>query len=214
VRLAVLGTGTVGHALAGRFTELGHTVVMGTRDPAGTRRRPGYREIPGVELSTYADAAAAAELLVNATSGSAALEVLEAAGAQNLDGKVLVDVSNPLDHSGGFPPTLLVKDTDSLAEQLQRACPGARVVKTLNTMNAELMVHPSDVGEGDHTVFVSGDDAEAKAMVTGLLTAMGHTDVLDLGDLSTARGAEMYLPLWLRLMGSLGTARFQVKVVR
>jgi predicted dinucleotide-binding enzyme len=127
---------------------------------------------------------------------------------------VLLDLSNPLDFSQGFPPTLLVKDTDSLAEQVQRAFTDARVVKALNTMNNELMARPRSLADGDHTVFVAGDDEAAKAVVTDLLTQLGHTDVIDLGDLTGARGAEMILPLWVRLMGALGTASFQFKVVR
>ena len=135
------------------------------------------------------------------------------AGAANLAGKVVVDVSNPLDFSQGMPPTLSVKDTDSLGEQVQRAFPDARVVKTLNTLNAELMVDPGRLGR-PHTVFVSGDDAAAKETVTGLLRELGHQDVVDLGGIETARGTEMYLPLWLRLMGALGTVDFNVHVVR
>ncbi len=214
MNIAVLGTGTVGQAIAARLTELGHTVALGTRDPGATRSRPDHLEVEGVELATFADAAASADVVVNATSGGASLDVLALATAPNLAGKVLVDVSNPLDFSAGFPPSLFVKDTDSLAEQIQRAFPDARVVKTLNTMNADLMVHPGQLAGGDHTVFVSGDDADAKATVSGLLTELGHTDVFDLGDLSTARGAELLLPLWLRVMGALGTAKFQFKVVR
>jgi predicted dinucleotide-binding enzyme len=126
---------------------------------------------------------------------------------------VLLDISNPLDFSQGFPPTLFVKDTDSLGEQVQRAFPDARVVKTLNTLTADLMVNPKNLGE-ESTVFVSGDDAAAKATVTELLRSFGHTDVIDLGDISTARGAEMLMPVWLRLMGTLGTANFNIKIVR
>lgn len=212
--IAVLGTGSVGRALAGRFAELGHHVRLGTRDPAATRARPDHTDLAGVDLVAFAEAVAGAEMVFNATSGHATLEVLHLSGPENLAGKVLVDVANPLDFSGGFPPTLSVKDTDSLAEQVQRAVPEARVVKTLNTMHADLMVHPRELADGAHTVFVSGDDAEAKGRVTELLTSLGHTDVVDLGDLSTARGTEMLLPVWLRLMGALGTTRFQFKIVR
>jgi predicted dinucleotide-binding enzyme len=226
MRIAVLGTGVVGKTVAGRLAELGHDVTVGTRDVAGTLARtepdgmgnPSYAEWatahPGVELATFADAAAGAEVVVNATSGGASLDALTRAGADNLAGKVVLDISNPLDFSAGFPPTLSVKDTDSLAEQLQAAFPEARVVKTLNTMTAALMVAPQQLANGDHSVFVSGNDAEAKQAVTALLESMGHTDVIDLGDLSTARGAEMLLPLWLRLMGALGTPMFNIKVVR
>jgi len=215
--IAVLGTGSAGRTIAARLNELGHHVVVGTRDPADTAGREEYAEWaatePGIDLATYEDAASGAELAFVVTSGLAALNVLEQAGSQNIAGKVLVDVSNPLDFSQGFPPSLFVKDTDSLAEQLQRAHPQALVVKALNTMTASVMVRPDSLSEPS-SVFVSGDDAKAKATVTGLLESFGHTDVIDLGDLITARGAEMYLPLWLRLMGSLGTASFNIKVVR
>lgn len=225
MNIAVLGSGMVGQALAGRLLELGHAVVIGTRDPEATRGRTdrdgmGNPPIntwlaahPAVGLATFAEAAAGAELVVNATSGHGALPALEAAGAANLAGKVVLDISNPLDFSAGFPPTLFVKDTDSLGEQIQRAFPQARVVKSLNTLTAALMVNPKDLGE-ESSVFVSGNDPAAKATVTELLESFGHADVIDLGDLSTARGTEMLLPLWLRLMGALGTASFNVKVVR
>ena len=226
MKIGVLGTGMVGRAIAGRTAELGHAVVIGTRDAGATLARadgdamgnPPFStwqaEHPGVELLTFAEAAARSELVVNATSGTSALSVLELAGAGNLAGKTLVDVANPLDFSGGFPPTLSVKDTDSLAEQIQRAFPDARVVKTLNTVNAAVMVDPARLAGGDHSIFVSGDHTDAKATVTELLNGFGWRDVIDLGDLSTARGTEMLLPLWLRLMGALGTPAFNVKVVR
>jgi len=226
MRFAILGTGMVGQALAGRLDELGHDVAVGTRDPEATRTRtepdqmgnpgPGrwFAAHPSITLATFGDAAASAELVVNATNGGVSLQALEAAGRENLAGKVLIDIANPLDFSRGMPPTLFVKDTDSLGEQIQRAFPDAKVVKTLNTMNAHLMAHPKQLADGDHSVFVSGDDAGAKQTVTDLLTSMGHTDVIDLGDISTARGAEMVLPIWLRLWGSLGTPAFNFKIVR
>ncbi|HET9021689.1 MAG TPA: NAD(P)-binding domain-containing protein [Ornithinibacter sp.] len=225
MKIAVLGTGMVGQALAGRLSGLGHDVTIGTRDPQATLARTepdGMGNPPfsawvadhsDVSLATFADAAASAELVHNATNGYGALPALEAAGADNLAGKVVVDISNPLDFSKGFPPTLFVKDTDSLGEQLQRAFPQARVVKTLNTLNANLMVDPAALG-AESSVFVSGDDADAKRTVTELLQSFGHTDVIDLGDITTARGSEMLLPIWVRLMGVLGTASFNFRVVR
>ncbi len=217
LRIAVLGTGPVGRAVAGRLAELGHEVTIGTRDAAGTAGREDYAawaaDHPAVRLSTFADAAAGAELVVNASGGGVALGILDSAGAGNLAGKVLLDISNPLDGSKGFPPTLFVKDDDSLAEMIQRAHPDARVVKTLNTMNNALMADPQRLGE-DTTVFVSGDDADAKATVTGLLHAMGHGDVIDLGGIETARGPEMWLPLWIRINLALGGNDFNIKVVR
>ena len=223
--IAVLGTGMVGQAIGGRLDGLGHSVVVGTRDPDATLARVEPDQMgnppfsawlsahPGVELATFAEAAAGAEVVVNASSGAATLDVLGLAGADNLAGKVLLDIANPLDFSAGVPPTLSVKDTDSLGEQVQRAFPQVKVVKALNTLTADLMVHPTTLGASS-TVFVSGDDAAAKATVTDLLTSFGHDDVVDLGGIETARGTEMYLPIWLRLMGALGTAQFNVKVVR
>ena len=225
MKIAVLGTGMVGRALAGRLSGLGHDVTIGTRDPQATLARtepdgmgnPPYstwaKAHPEVAVATFGEAAADAELVVNATNGSGALPALEQAGADRLAGKVILDISNPLDFSQGFPPTLFVKDTDSLGEQIQRAFPQARVVKTLNTLNADLMVDPASLG-AESSVFVSGDDAAAKATVTALLESFGHTDVIDLGDISTARGTEMLLPVWLRLMGALGTAAFNFRIVR
>lgn len=225
MKIAVLGTGMVGQALAGRLAELGHAVVVGTRDPEATSARTEadgmgnppfsawHEEHQQVALATFADASAGADLVVNASSGAATLELLHRAGAENLAGKVLLDIANPLDFSQGFPPSLFVKDTDSLGEQVQRAFPQTRVVKALNTLTAGLMVHPRSLGQSS-TVFVSGDDLEAKATVTMLLESFGHDDVIDLGPLETARGTEMLLPIWLRLMNALGTAQFNLKIVR
>jgi predicted dinucleotide-binding enzyme len=217
LNIAVLGTGEVGRAVGGRLAEVGHQVTIGTRDPEDTAARAEYAgwqaQHPKVGLAGFGDAAAGAELVVNASGGEVSLDILEQAGAANLAGKVLMDISNPMDHTHGFPPRLFVKDDDSLAEMIQRAHPQARVVKTLNTMNNSVMVDPQRLGEPT-TVFVSGDDAEAKATVTGLLEELGHQDVIDLGPLESARGAEMWLPLWIRIAMSLGGSDFNVKVVR
>ena len=226
MKIAVLGTGIVGKALADRLAELGHEVSVGTRDVAATmastepdrRGNPPFAvwatDHPQVMLATFAEATADAEVIVNATSGNVSIAALEAAGEDSLAGKVLLDISNPLDGSRGFPPTLFVKDTDSLGEQIQAAFPALKVVKALNTMTASLMVDPRQLADGQHSVFVAGNDPEAKRTVTALLNSFGHTDVIDLGDISSARGAEMYLPLWLRLVGALNTPIFNIKVVR
>ena len=226
MKVAVLGTGMVGRTLASRLAELGHEVTIGTRDVDATMARTGSDAMgnppyadwahahPQVALATFADAAADAELVLNATSGNASIAALEAAGRDHLAGKVLLDIANPLDYSQGFPPSLFVSNTDSLAERIQAAFPEARVVKSLNTMNAFLMADPRQLADGDHSVFVSGDDADAKQLVTELLQSFGHTDVIDLGDLSTARGTESLLPVWVRLYGVMGTPMFQFKVVR
>ena len=162
---------------------------------------------------TFADAAGFGELIVNATAGAASLDALQLAGAELLAGKVLLDVSNPLDTSKGMPPTLTVCNDDSLAEQIQRTFADVRVVKTLNTVTAAVMVDPSLV-EGAHTVFVAGNDAAAKAEASGLLEEFGWPAerILDLGDITAARGLEMYLPLWIRLWQAGGTAVLNVEV--
>jgi 8-hydroxy-5-deazaflavin:NADPH oxidoreductase len=226
MKIAVLGTGMVGQAVAAKLSDLGHETTVGTRDPQATlaRTEPDgmgnppfsawHAEHPAVRLATFAEAAEQADLVVNATNGGVSLGVLAQAGAANLAGKVLLDIANPLDFSQGFPPTLFVKDTDSLGEQIQRAFPEAKVVKTLNTLTAALMVEPRLAAGGDHSVFVSGNDEDAKQTVFDLLKNIGHTDAIDLGDLSTARGTEMLLPIWVRLMGALGTPMFNFKIAR
>jgi predicted dinucleotide-binding enzyme len=226
MQLGILGSGTVGRTIGARLVELGHDVTIGTRDVASTLARtepdmygnPPFniwqQQHPQVRLGAFADAAAFGAVVINATNGAASLEALGLAGAANLDGKVLIDIANPLDFSQGMPPSLFVSNTDSLGEQIQRAFPNVKVVKTLNTMNTFLMAHPQHLAQGDHTVFVSGNDAEAKAQVTDILRAFGWADVIDLGDISTARGTEMLLPIWLRLWGAMGTGLFNIKVVR
>jgi predicted dinucleotide-binding enzyme len=217
LNIAVLGSGPVGRAVGGRLAEIGHGVTIGTRDPGDTAAREEYAawqaEHPAVGLAGFAEAAAGAELVVNASGGDVSLRILDAAGAANLAGKVLWDISNPMDHSHGFPPRLFVKDDDSLAETIQRAHPDAKVVKALNTMNNQVMADPQRLGE-DTAVFVSGDHEDAKSTVVELLRRMGHGDVIDLGALDTARGAEMYLALWIRTALALGSSDFNIKVVR
>ena len=213
MRIAVIGTGMAGRTLAQGLKRVGHDVVVGTRDPRATGRR---EEWAGVEipLRPLAIVAGDVDLVLNATNGLASVAALGEVGSEHLAGKVLLDVANPLDFSQGFPPTLRVKDTDSLAEQIQRAFPEARVVKSLNTVTASVMVDPAALGDGDTTMFVAGDDVEARALVTGVLRDLGWQDVVELDGLQNARGMEMWLPLWVRLMGALGTAEFNVKVVR
>ncbi|MBI5959657.1 MAG: NAD(P)-binding domain-containing protein, partial [Chloroflexi bacterium] len=215
MKIGVLGTGTVGQAISAKLSEMNHDVMIGTRDVTKTLKRTGpdgmgnppfsmwYEQHPHVKLGTFAQAAAYGEILVNATNGSASVEVLKQVGETHLNGKILIDIANPLDFSKGMPPSLFVCNTDSLGEQIQRAFPQLKVVKTLNTMTAGLMVNPRQLAEGDHDVFVSGDDAGAKTKVSALLkTDFGWKQVIDLGDISSARGTEMILPIWLRLWGA------------
>lgn len=215
MRIAVLGTGMVGDAIGTKLVSLGHEVKMGSRT-ATNEKAAAWVKKAGAKASqgTFADAAAFGEIVWNCTAGAGALDALGAAGAANLRGKVLVDVSNPLDFSKGMPPMLFVSNDDSLGERIQRAFPEARVVKTLNTMNCHLMMDPSRV-KGEHDVFVSGNDAEAKAKVTGILREwLGWKNVIDLGDITTARGTESWLPLWVRLWGVLQTPDFNLHIAR
>ena len=215
MRIGVLGTGMVGQTVGRRLVGLGHEVRMGSRSAGNDKAVAWAAEVgEGASQGSFADAAGFGELVINATAGAASLAALEAAGAANLAGKVLVDLANPLDGSQGMPPILSVCNTDSLGEQIQRAFPEARVVKTLNTMNCTVMVDPG-VLPGSHTVFVCGDDEEAKAEVRALLAEFGWPaeDVLDLGGISSARGVEMYLPLWIRLWTATGTGQLNIKVV-
>jgi len=212
----------VGQALAGKLAELGHDVVLGTRDPANVTEKKGYAPSLGewlatvegaARLGTFAAAAAHGELIVNALNGLVAVETLQPLAAA-LAGKVMIDITNPLDFSRGMPPAVLTYDGASLAEELQRTLPETRVVKSLNTLTAALMVNPRLLADGDHTVFVAGNDAAAKAQVIALLRGFGWADILDLGDLSAARGLELWLPLWLQLFGVLGRPAFNLKIVR
>jgi hypothetical protein len=201
MRIAVLGTGVVGRTIAGKLRELGHDVLIGSRSA-------------GDDAVLFADAAAHGEVVFNCTNGNASLDALRAAGEENLAGKVLVDVSNALDFSQGSPPLVGVPG-GSLGEQIQAAFPDAKVVKTLNTVNANVMVDPSLV-PGEHELFVSGNDAEAKGQVLEILESFGWPaeHVLDLGDIAAARGQEAYVALWVQLMGVVGGATFNIHVAR
>lgn len=227
MKIGILGTSMVGQAISGKLAALGHDIMLGTRDVNQTlaRNEPHpyglpsfsswYQEQTAIKLGTFAEAAAHGEMIMNATNGLASVAVLKSIDSADLNGKVLIDIANPLDFTQGNPPPLSVSNTDSLGEQIQKAFPELKVVKTLNTVTAALMVDPGQLADGDHTLFISGDDAEAKAQVTDFLKhEFGWKDVIDLGDISTARGSEMYLALWLRLWGSLGTGLFNVKVSR
>jgi predicted dinucleotide-binding enzyme len=215
MRIGVLGTGVVGDTIGAKLIQLGHEVKMGSRSANNEKAAEWVRKNgKAASHGTFADAAAFGEILFNCTSGRASLDALKMAGANNLKGKVLIDIANPLDFSKGMPPTLWVCNTDSLGEQIQHAFPEVKVVKTLNTMNCQVMVNPSLV-PGDHDVFVSGNDAGAKAIVTRVLKdGFGWKSVIDLGDITTARGVEMLLPIWITLRGQLQTGTFNFKIAR
>ena len=223
MNIGVLGSGIVGQTVGGKLAGLGHSVVLGTRDPAKVDEKKGYAPSlgewlagagPNARLGTFAEAAAHGAVIVNALNGLVSVEVLRPLAA-SLDGKLLIDISNPLDFSRGMPPAVLTYEGGaSLAEEIQRALPGARVVKTLNTLTASLMVNPRQLADGDHSVFLSGDDAAAKAQAADILRSFGWSDIIDMGGLASARGAEMILPIWLQLFGTFGNPQYNFKIVR
>lgn len=226
MNIGVLGTGGVGQTIAAKLVDIGHSVMIGTRDVSAALARTQsegfgmpfgvwYPSHQNIKLGTFSQAAAHGEVVINATSGHGTLPALEATGQANLNGKILIDISNPLDFSRGMPPFLFVASTDSLAEQIQARFPAAKVVKTLNTVTAAVMVNPRAVGNGDHHMFVGGNDVAAKTAVTGYLKEwFGWQHVIDVGDITSARAMEMYVPLWLRLFAALETPMVNVKVVR
>jgi predicted dinucleotide-binding enzyme len=214
MNIGVLGTGLVGTTLAGKLVALGHSVKMGSRD-AGNEKALAWVESAGANASsgTFADAARFGELVFNATAGAGSVEAVRAAGKENLKDKIVIDVSNPLDFSRGMPPRLFTAaDGDSLAERIQAELPGSTVVKTLNTINASVMVDPARV-HGESDVFLCGNDAAAKQRVTSLLKDFGWKSVVDLGGLTSARGMEAYVLFWLQLWGAVKTADFNIHVV-
>ena len=224
MKLAVLGTGMVGRAIAAKLASQGHEVALGTRDPDASRARPTPPKVlnlddwlaanPAISLMRIGEASRFGEMIFAALNANATVEALSAA-AEMIGDKILIDITNPLDYSKGLPPRLFVINTDSLAEAIQRALPEARVVKTLNTVNANIMVEPGLVPGGEHTMFVAGNDEAARTRVADLLrTELGWTDIIDLGDLTGARGMEAALHLWLRVWDRLGTPKFGIKVVR
>lgn len=215
MKIAIMGTGMVGAALGTKLVSLGHEVKMGSRSADNEKGRAWVESAgDGASLATFAEAAAFGEIVLNCTAGVASVAAVEAAGADNLRGKILIDVSNPLDFSNGFPPVLSIANDDSLGEALQRALPDTKVVKTLNTVANSIMVDPGQL-PAQTVLFVSGNDVEAKGVVTNFLREQfGWKQVIDLGDISTARGTEAWLLLWTRLYAALGDADFNIALVR
>ncbi len=230
MKISVLGTGIVGRTLASKLVELGHEVIIGTRNVTEKMKstaKDGYGNPPfsewiktnnKVKLGSFAESAAFGEMAINVTLGGSSITALNLAEAKNLAGKVLIDISNPLDFSKGMPPSLLpgLNNTYSLGEEIQKTFPEARVVKTLNTVWAGLMVNPNMIGGGDHINYLSGNDEKAKSEVRKLLIQLGWHDenLFDLGDIGGARAAESLLLIWLRVLGNIKTGAFNFKLVR
>lgn len=212
--IAILGTGMVGDAIGSKLVSLGHKVMMGSRTANNEKALAwSAKNVHLASNGTFADAAAFGEIIFNCTQGQVSLEALQLAGRENLQGKILVDVANPLDFSKGMPPSLTVCNTDSLGEVIQRQFTDVKVVKTLNTMNCQLMVNPGLLKDPG-SVFICGNDSEAKTEVNKLLQSFGWQNSIDLGDISAARGTEQLLPIWVRLMGTMGTPMFNFSIVK
>ena len=212
MRFGVFGTGMVGQALATRLAGLGHEVMMGSRAADNPKARE-WASASGGKTGTFADAARFGEILVSCTQGETSLKALQSVDPGDLTGKVLIDVSNPLDFSHGMPPVLSISNTDSLGETIQREFPGAKVVKALNTVNCQLMVNPQLV-RGEHDIFLCGNDSGAKERVAQLLRDFGWQSIIDLGDIKNARATEQLMPIWLRLYGMFGTPLFNFRIVK
>lgn len=218
MKIGILGTGMVGSTLGTAFIAKGHEVKMGSRD-AINEKAMEWTQANGKNATqgTFEDAAVFGDIIFNCTKGEHSLEALTAAGEQNLANKILVDVANPLDFSKGMPPTLSLVNDTSLGEVIQTAFPQAKVVKALNTLNCTLMVDANQLADGDHNLFICGNNADAKQEVKELLHDNFNwktENIIDLGDITNARGTEQLLPIWIRLWGALGTADFNFKIVR
>ena len=212
MKIGVLGTGMVGVTIATKLVQLGYYVTMGARMP-DNQAAALWTKINGINASqgTFLDATLDSEMVFLCTKGEAALEVVRTIGPDAFSDKVVVDICNPLDFSNGMPPQLLICNTDSLGEHVQKILPYAKVVKTLNIVNCEVMTNPSQAG--DPTMLLCGNHSDAKASVTALLKDFGWSDIVDLGDIKAARGTEMLLPVWLSLCKVIGHPRFGFKVV-
>jgi predicted dinucleotide-binding enzyme len=202
-RVGVLGTGEVGRRLAAGFESRGHEVVIGSRDPG----KPELREWlsgAGIKAATFREAAERGELLVLAVLGDAAQDAIDQAGAENFSGKVVIDAMNPLDFSGGFPPKLSISGEDSLGERVQRALPGANVVKAFNTIGNAYFVDP-EFSDGKPTMLIAGDDEPAKRLVSDVLADFGWPDTVDIGGIEGSRELEAICIAWVKIGGARGS---------
>lgn len=217
MKIGILGSGIVGNTLGKALLDKGHEVMMGSRTAKSEAGEKWLAEVNNRgQLGTFADTAAFGEIVLDCTNGANSLKALQSAGAENLRDKILIQISNPLDFSKGTPPTLTICNDDSLGERIQLAFPETRVVKALNTVNCDIMVEPDCLAE-ETQLIICGNDAEAKSKVTELLGDWfggKRENVIDLGEIEAARGTEMYLALWIRLMDTLGTPHFNLRLVK
>ncbi len=215
-KAGILGTGTVGKTIGKKLIQLGYEVKMGSRT-ANNENAVEWAKLNGEKASvgTFEDATKFGDVIFNCTKGEITLRVFELAGPDNFKEKTVIDISNPLDFSQGMPPFLTPEyaNTNSLGEEIQKLIPDANVVKTLNIVNCEVMVNAAKSG-GDPTMFVSGNSVDAKAETISILKQFGWDDIIDLGDITTARGTEMMLPIWLRIYMATGNGYIGFKIIR
>ncbi len=230
MKISILGTGQVAQTLAEKFLSLSHQVMLGTRNVQATLDRKATGDYGSTSysdwqeknekatLGTFKEAAAFGEIIVNALNGSVTLDTLKAINVKDLENKILIDVANPLDFSKGFPPTLLqgLNNDNSLGEEIQKLLPATKIVKTFNTMYCGIMVNPQLLDDGNHINFICGNDDDAKATVKSLLNDFGwqKENILDLGDITNARGTESMLPVWIRIFGVKQTGMFNFSITK
>jgi predicted dinucleotide-binding enzyme len=218
MKIGILGTGMVGNALGTKLVQVGHEVTMGSRSATNEPAQKWASSLGGrAHAATFRDVAAFGEVIISCTGGMHSMEALDSIGAERLRNKILIDVSNPLQQDKAGSMILGFCNTDSLGERIQRAFPQTRVVKALNTVNCDVMVDPSRV-PGDHNLFICGNDATAKKEVAKHLNewfGWKIDNIIDLGDITAARGTEMMMSLWMRLFqGVIGHPHFNWQIVR
>jgi predicted dinucleotide-binding enzyme len=225
MKIAIIGGGSVGQTLAAKLIANGHDVRLGIRNPSAAElakermmAKPlaQWQKDTGGKVVSFSDAAKHGEIVFAATHGATAIDALKLAGAENLKGKVLVDISNPLDFSQGMPPSLLPQYTQftSLGEETQKAFPETHVVKAFNTISVFAMVDASFI-KGDHDLIIAGNNADAKKTVEAFARKeFGWKSVVDLGDIVGARATEHLLPLWVRLFQLGSSPAVNIKLVR
>jgi len=230
MKITILGTGGVGRSFAEKLTSLDHQVMMGTRNVQDTLHKnttDSYGNPPfsewhkaneSVLIEPFAKAVQFGKIIINALQGAKVLPVFESCNSDDLNGKIIIDISNPLDFSKGFPPSLIdgLNNTNSLGEELQKLLPGSKVVKTLNTMYNGIMINPNMINNGNHTNYICGNDTNAKETVVSILKDFGwkKENILDLGDITNARGTESTLLIWTRIYGATNNGAFNMNIVK
>lgn len=220
MNIGILGTGVVGETLATALTKKGFNVRMGSRT-ADNKKAAAW--VKGANdhatQGDFNDAAAFGDIIFFCLNGEHALDVLQLISADSVEDKIFIDLTNPLDFSKGAPPRILdgMGNHTSLGERIQEALPGAFVVKTLNTVNSNLMVDARLVNKGDHHLFICGNNTDAKNKTAHFLVDHFHwkaDNIIDLGGIEKARVTEAIVPFWVTMLQTLGTPMFNFKIVR